>query len=610
MNAAEIKGKVLKELIDSSNKEKKDFLDTGKEIMAFAHKAKEADTYKSMGVEAELWFRSTVAMTAQAIDEMCPYLYPANPLRCGYVKKKNFQNPLMQQMSEARNTLMMEYLNLTPNENDLYGESIRSINQTQAYGMGVLWTGYNQRSGLVGSFYGDVRDIAIDPDAMLWPEVNWVGRKREKKRWELADEFPEAAEVIATLKTNKRAKSNVSGKVGDLITYHEVYMKVGLHRYVDGGLPTTDEMGEPIEYNDLPQRYIVSDDGKLIWEGDWESPIFYDNLWPFEPLSFIEDEESIWPISPMRSALPFQKALNWLYIFYMTKVKFCSRSLFAMIDSGQDSLGVDNEAMVQMMNDLPILKIRTSNDQVKLADLFQQLNLNPGLENFEKAHAIIKREFQEHSGHFDIFHTGEGETQDRSATTTDFKERTSKTRINYRLDRVKKWQSKVARKEALIARYIHTPPQIDLLLGQGAGEIWGQIMPPAMPGMPLNPMHVDFTQWARETDYDIVSDSMRRKDPQTKIDSLGEAMNTVVPVQLASMDLMEKAVAYDTIAAWLDAIGAPDEIIDKNREMAAYLREQHQLQAQAMLSMQPMQPGAQPIPGPGSAPAPAAAGGY
>ncbi len=616
----EKKGRALKALIDASKQEKKSFTDTGEEVDAFGHKADEKAIIKSLGVEAELWFRTTVAKTAQAIDLICPYLYPANPYRCGKVRRSKFADPMVTQVKEERNALMMEYLNYTPNETDLYGESIRAINQSQVYGMGVMWTGYNQRKQLVHSVYDTVENLEKDPDAATENQVNWKARKREKQRWQLADAYPKEAQMIAALKCSKTSKSNL-GKPADLITYYEVYMRVGLHRYVEDGLSSVDpETGEAVTPDDQPKKYVVSEDGKLLDEGNWETPLFMDNLWPCTELSYIEDAESIWPISPLRAALPFQKALNWLYIFYMTKIRFCSRSLFATMDFGDTEVTNDGKKVLEMFDDLPFINVRTSNDQRKIGDVFQQLNLDPGLQNFEMAHGIFSKEFAEHSGMYDILHYGEGDTQSRSATDTDFRRETSKTRINYRKDRVIKWQSELARKEAQCARFLHTPEEIDSILGMGAGMVWGQIMPPAamqpqvdpMTGMPMppNPMAVDFKAWVLETDYSIESTSMRRHDIDTKIDALKEQMNTVVPVQLQSMDLNEKAVAYDTIAEYQECIGGSDDIIQKNRQLADQFRQQ----AQMMLMMQQQQammggPPGQPIPGPGSQQQPQAQGG-
>ncbi len=102
---------------------------------------------------------------------------------------------------------------------------------------------------------------------------------------------------------------------------------------------------------------------------------------------------------------------------------------------------------------------------------------------------------------------------------------------------------------------------------------------------------------------------MRRHDIDSKIDSLKDMMNQTVPTQLQSVDPMEKAMAYDTMAEYYEAIGGSDDLIEKQKQMAAYLRNQ----AQQMLLQQQMMAaaGPAPIPGPGSGapPAPPAAAG-
>jgi hypothetical protein len=586
VNPLYLKGRTLKGLIEASGKEKADFLKTGQEIESYGHKADEKQIYDGLGLQAELWFRTTVAMTAQAKDLICPYLYPANPYRCGKLRSHPMANPEVAELAKARNSLMMAYLNYTPEETDLYGESVRAINQSQSYGAGVLWTGFNERKKLVHSVYDSIENLEVDPDASNWHEVNWVGRKRMSARWKLMDQFPQAKQVIAALKADKSSKANL-GKQNDLISWYEVWMRVGLHRYVEGGLPQADENGEPIVYDDSPRKYVVSDDGKVLSEGRWETPLFMDDLWPCEIVSYVDDPDSIWPLSPMRAALPFQKALNWLYIFYMTKIRFCSRSLFAIIERADTEVSADTKKALECWDDMPFMSVRTSNDQLKIADIFQQLNLDPGVQQFEQAHTLIKREFQEHSGMYDILHYGESDTQDRSATTTQFKERTSKTRINYRLDRVIKWQSRLARKEALCARFLHTPEQIDAILGEGSGEVWGQLMPPQQASM--DPKAVSFQQWLLETDYTVVSSSMRRHDIESKIEALKEQQNQVVSVQLQSQDPMEKAMAYDCLAEYYEAIGGSDELVQQQRNMAVYLRKQAEVMQQQNAAMQEQQ---------------------
>lgn len=619
---SEKKGRALQSLLEAAKSEKKDFDDTAAQIKQYSHKADDKKVYLNMGLEADLWFRMTVGKTAQAVDLIGPYLYPADPYRCGHVKKKGFAAPMEQQLSEMRNKLMIEYLNMTPTETDLAGESRRAIKQSLVSGAGVLWTGLNERKGLVQSAYDSEDHLFRDPDAYSESQMNWQMRERTASRWKLLDQFPKAANTILELKADKASKTSL-GKQNDQITYYECWMRVGIHRYIQDGLPTTDELGQPVQLTDAPRKFTFAEN-KLIDENTWETPLFIDDLWPCEVVSYIEDEDCIWPISPLRAALPFQKALNWLFIFYMTKIRYCSRSLFAVMDFGDTEMNGNARDLLESWDDLPFLSVRTTNDQRKLSEIFQQLNLNPGLENFEKVHEIISREYAEHSGLYDILHYGEGNTQSRSAEETKFRRDTSKTRINDWQDRVVKWQSRVARKEALIARYIHTPQQIDVILGKGSGAVWGQIMPPQ--DAATNPFAVDLQQWYLETDYSIESTSMVRHDLQTKIDALKEQMNTVVPVQLQSVDPNEKAVAYDTIAEYQEVIGSSDDVVTANKNLANLYRSQAQMmlqmqQQQMAMQQAGMQPGmpppGAPLPGPGSQPAPqqappqaAAAAGY
>lgn len=603
MNDLQVKGRTLKRLIDAAADERKDFIKTGQEVEAFAHKADEKLVYEGLGLQAELWFKTTVAMTAQAIDLICPYLYPTNPYRCGKVRKNPFAMPGYHELASARNELMEAYLNFTPEETDLYGESVRAINQSQIYGAGVMWTGFNERKGLVQSSYDSIENLLVDPDASTWNEVNWVARKREHSRWKLIEEYPQAKQIIAALQPSKNSKSQV-GKPSDLVCYYEIWMRVGLHHYIDGGLRSVDDQGNPIQFTDAPRKYVISDDGKVLAETTWEIPYFMDDMWPCELVSYIEDKDSIWPVSPMRAGLPFQRALNWLYVFYMTKIRFCSRSLFAIMDYSDTDLSGDAKKALELWNDLPFISIRTTDGQRKLNEVFQQLNLDPKLDDFERAHAIIKREFQEHTGVYDILHYGEGETQDRSATTTQFKDKTSKTRINFRLDRVIKWQSRLSRKEAQAARFLQTSEQIDVILGPGSGVVWGQIMPPSPNA---DATHIDFRQWLLETDYSIVSTSMRRHDYETKVDALKEMMNQVTSVQLQSADPMERAMAYDVMAEYYEAIGASDILVQQQREMAKNLRAQAMMPPPMPVDPATGQPMQAPMPGQPGMPPPTGA---
>jgi hypothetical protein len=72
---------------------------------------------------------------------------------------------------------------------------------------------------------------------------------------------------------------------------------------------------------------------------------------------------------------------------------------------------------------------------------------------------------------------------------------------------------------------------------------------------------VDMDRWKLETDFTIEAGSIRRRDIDQRIDSYKELMASVVPQQMGSPDPNDKAMAYQTMAGYLDAIQAdPDEV--------------------------------------------------
>lgn len=605
-------GRICETIIESAKKERKDFDRTFDEVRLYSHKGEEDAYYRNLGIESEMWFKATIGKTAQALDLMCPYLYPSNPTRTGSIRDSEMLDPMLRQQRIHRNALMTRYLNYTPQKTDLFNESMRAVNQCMMGGAGYLFTGFNERNGLVCSSWEDTKRIYLDPDAKTWRDAKLLIREWEKPRWELAAIFPDKANLIAALESSSTKKTG--GKDSELVKYYEIYMLIGIHHYAMGNLDRgVDEAGMPIQNTETPMKYYVAEQGKFLAETKWEAPFFMDRSWqwPCSPLTFIDDDQSFYPISPLKAGLGHQRALNWLYIFFLTKIRFCSRTMLAVMDPRGELSEDDLASVFEMDKDFPLIKIKgalAGDGDKNISDILQQLNFDPRMDQFEKAHAIIKREYEEATGVYDVLHYGESDKQDRSAAATNLKEKSSRTRIDYRKDLVEKWQSKVARREALVARFLHTPPQIDAILGKGLGDIWGQIMPPQRQeqqpmvdpmGMPIPPPGVDFTEWVNETDYTIESGSMRRKDIQDKIDSLKEVITTAATAQIQSMDPSEKSVGYQAFAEYYEAIGSSTETVDSYKNLVKYFQgvaEQNRLQQQMQMQMaqQQMAIGGQP----------------
>ncbi len=114
---------------------------------------------------------------------------------------------------------------------------------------------------------------------------------------------------------------------------------------------------------------------------------------------------------------------------------------------------------------------------------------------------------------------------------------------------------------------------------------------------PQMPMGVSLEEWAANTEFDVEADTVRRKDINAKIDALKDLVNTVVPLQLQSLDMNEKALAYLALADYQEAIGGAQDVIDGYRAQATSFQQQAQMMAQ--MQMQQMAMG---MPPPGAAP--------
>ncbi len=561
------KGQTLKSLIDAGIAARKSYDDVAEEVDKFINDLDYKFLYQN-GTDPNLSFYARVSLMGQAVDMFVPQIISANPNRLAHVR--NARNPL----TKARADLMGQYLNRLPDETNLYDHNCKAAGQGVAHGRSVFWTGWNPRKKIVQTVFDDDKNLVLDPDAKSVELINWCGRKRERPRWEVASLPGVDATAVAAIKDSKKAES---GSPTEMICYYEVYMRVGIGRYMKeaGSEPIVDE----------PVKYLVSADGHLLSEGQWEIPWHIDDAWPFTVCDL--RESGLWPKSPLEPGLGHQKALNFLYTDFISKVRASARILMAVLNINGTGPSDDDEAnFFDLMNRWPVLKINANGvDNPKIADFFQQMKIDAGIAEFSQAYAIIKQEFEEHTGLYSIFHAGAQSTQDRSAASTQMKDRNSRTRLDAMQHKFERAQSKIARKEALAARFLHSPEEIEAMLGEGTGAIWGQVMPPG--DAMMNPNAVDFASFFLETDYSIETGSARRRSIEQQLDVFDKLENTVTSVQLQSADLMEKANAYDVLAEHYKLLGLSEELIDKQKDLAEYFRGQHQMQM-AMAQMQPM----------------------
>lgn len=649
------KGRILKNVLDAGRQQRKAFLDTGREIERYGF-SRDYD-FEYTEFDGELFFKAKVAKTAQFIDVVGPSLYPANPdFR---VNPRKYAGEL----SVARSALMEEVLNFIPGETNLYDHARRAVTDAMVYGRGVLWVGWNGRRNIAQAVFDTVDNLIVDPDATMWEDCKMVARKRCRPRWEWIKEHPDKAKLLKSVPQTKTRRSDGdavhswerSDYGTDMIVLYEVYMRCGVERYRGGnsllsGEGTAEDTntgpnGE-VTFSDAPRKYLVTEDGKLIHEGPWEIPFYLDDAWPCEVLDFKHRPGSIWPVSPLEAGLGHQKALNWIYTLYLSKARFTTRTLIAMLETNGQSLSEEMAVKALFGGSLEYVSIQARGvDNPSLSDYIQQLNFDTGVEEFERLSAIIGREFEMATGLTEFLMTGNNAKQPRSAEEVKLKDEKTRQRMDAMRDVTEKFMSKVGRRLAQTQRYLGNPQDLAPVLGEEQAAMWGTILPPvhvqtqqllaqadklglsaqeaeAFVHDNLSTEGVVFEEWINESDYTIAAGSMRAQNIDAQLDATEAASNQLLPVLL-----QQGAVgpAAEIIKAWarprklpanveqaVDEWAAAESQKQKVKEALEQQQAQMQLaQAQQQLAMQQQQmamnaAGMAPPPAPGGAPAPQA----
>jgi len=163
---------------------------------------------------------------------------------------QQYQMLAMQQQQAAitnqtRAKLIAYVLNYFQQELDKKTESRNSIDEALIKGAGCLWQELIQRDGhstaMVGSFYKDVNDLVVDPDARHWDDVKWVALRCVHPFWEAERMYnlpPESLKKYASHQSSSQEAAQESnpdakhdqanGKSNDLLIYWKIWSKMGM----------------------------------------------------------------------------------------------------------------------------------------------------------------------------------------------------------------------------------------------------------------------------------------------------------------------------------------------------------------------------------------------
>lgn len=485
-------------------------------------------------------------------------------------------------IEQIRKILLEGYLNYTPQELELKRESFQMLTEALVAGRGVMWTEVlpTVRGNMIGTFRCPISDFFVDPDHYEPRNWGFVIRRRRVTKWELAERFKIPVEKIKATGTSAGAEARFrtlrginpdkvdSEHTQDLVTYYEIYSRIGIGTRLAGADETLDSQFETLggnvylcvsdsyeyplnldpSYLDIPVESERAEARKMLMDQvQWPLPFHRDSVWPwpFALCDFHHQSESAWPVSHLRPALGEQKMLNWIWSFVADRIKRSGHGRW-LYNRDADPESIDK--LQQAVNELWVpVRLREGEKLADVALFMQSPEMNKDL--WEAAMAF-ERMFEQRTGVSELLTTGATSRQMRSAAEAHIRERFSQNRPEAMADTYDDCQSRVARNEAVAARLMVDAQSASAFFSEPLDE---STVPPTIGPYTEMWMQTVFTadpdEALAETDIRIESGSMRKPNSQEIATALVEAGQMLVPsFQQQAMGGMPGN--YQT---WLDA---------------------------------------------------------
>ena len=564
-------------LIKAAQSAKNRFSDTHRTILEMGYDAKQkgywnrAGSSWANGIADE--FRRRVSKTTQAVEVFGTRLYGDFP------KRRVSPNDWVRDVAQQRADLMEQYLNHTAIECDVRSEDNRAVQDAILAGRGVLWTGLDPKSGMVTSVWRKVDDVFVDPDEHQHRYCKWVYCNRYILRRRLMkflmeqgaskDALAHVSNMKACARPSDRGEehSDSADKGSELVCYLEWYFKSGLNDY---GIKNSKG-----DFVGGARKVWTTQDGKYLLDSEWEIPLWMDNEFPCTFVDLHDHPESVWPMSVLEPGITWNEMMNQILTRGMARVDFAQRLLVAIKNNGVtddsvDELLYETEAGVAFME----LTANFVNEEQKIDDVIQQMELDLGVDGLVAAYMFCSSEYDKHTGLYEFLATGNAEHQMRSAEEAKIRDTNTTSRLSDYQTRIKRWRTKVARKEAMAARFLHDPEDIGKIFGQEAGILWGYLMSPESETQSLQmgfePQGTSMESFMREVSYSVEDGEGERRSHEQRVQASTEMMNQTYPT------LMQ--LAKETYAA--DPYSDKAQIIAQSATVIAVNHAKHALQAE------------------------------
>lgn len=272
----------------------------------------------------------------------------------------------------------------------------------------------------------------------------------------------------------------------------------------------------------------------------WPIPFYADNNgWPFTPLQFHRKPGYSWPISHLKPGMPELKFLNWALSFLATRVMVSSKTLVGVAKAaGEDTKSqiLKHEESGFSLVELSETLGRSVND---IISVFQMPQVSPEIWTIVQA---VSDMFDKRVGLTELTY-GLTRNQFRSAAEAQVKSEQISVRPDDMANVLEDAMSLLARREALAARWLLQPQDVEPVLGPLGTAVWQQMME-----------QTTIDRLAREYDYRIEAGSARKPNKAGRVETMQMALQTMGPI-LQPLAMQGQVGPFNALlTAWADSL--------------------------------------------------------
>ncbi len=479
------------------------------------------------------------------------------------------QTQFLSEKRQLISKLLEEYLNYTPNELDLKTHSRKVVDEALIKGAGCWFTELYQPPGsnirIAGSFFETFDNVVWDPDADDQSDIQWIARRRTHSKEFVSGRFGIPIEDLKGMSESYDSRSRAdergyktrqrNGKSMDLVTYWEVYSKIGFgDRLKDADadlrgkfdalgpycyVVVCEGVGYPLNIPREIMREEVDESGippSLFQAAQWPVPFWAEpEGWPCTILQWHGKPGYSYPISLIKPGIGELRFINYAMSFMATKIATSASTLIGVAKAA------DNDLKAKILDsDESGFKIVEISEAIgrSVNDIISVFNLPGVSSDMWNIISAVTELFDRRVGLTELVY-GMSRNQFRSAAEAVTKAEQISVRPDDMANTLEDALSALARKEAFMARWLVNPEDVAPLLGPMAAQAWH------MHVQSMNPDEV-----LREFDFRVEAGSARKPNKGTKVEQINQALQILAPIAQGMLQAGQPGMMNALLEDW------------------------------------------------------------